>query len=115
MFYLFEVTRRNLTKKQKSFAFHLEKEALRLAADRAVSIEYENLLIFWERVVISCGKLYKSVNGLTPPKNVCKQVELKKIIDISNFIAFDYKLQYKNKRKLQEFVAQLINSWSHLH
>jgi hypothetical protein len=40
MFYLFEVTRRNLTKKQKSYAEHLEKEALRMAADRGVNVEY---------------------------------------------------------------------------
>lgn len=51
-----------------------------MAADRGVSEEYENLLIFWERVVVSCGKLYKAVNALTPPKNAGKQVELKKII-----------------------------------
>jgi|LakMenEpi03Aug12_release.lakeMendotaPanAssembly.Ray.scaffolds.fasta_scaffold349361_1 hypothetical protein len=101
MFYLFEVTRRSLTKKQKSYAEHLEKEALRLAAERNINIEYENLLIFWERVVLSCAKLYKAVKTLLPPKNVSRNVELKKIIEISNFIAFENKLQYKNKRKLQ--------------
>ena len=80
MFYLFEVTRRSLTKKQKSYAEHLQKEALRLAAERNFTIEYENLLIFWERVVLSCAKLYKAANVLPPPKNVCLHVELKKVL-----------------------------------
>ncbi len=40
MFYLFEVTRRSLTKKQKSYAEHLHKEAVKLANDRDVSIVY---------------------------------------------------------------------------
>jgi hypothetical protein len=61
-------------------------------------------------VVLSCGKLYKAVNALPKPKSASRQVELKKIIEIANFIAFDNKLQYKNKRKLQEFVAKIINS-----
>lgn len=100
MFYLFEVTRRSLSKKQKSFAAFLRKEALALAAERGVGEEYENLLIFWERVVVSCGRLYKSVSGLPPPKSHTNQVDLKKIIEITNFIAFDFKLQYSNKRKL---------------
>lgn len=40
MFYLFEVSRKSLTKKQKSYAEHLCKEALKLANDRDVSLVY---------------------------------------------------------------------------
>ena len=39
-----------------------------------------------------------------------KKIELKKIVEISNFIAFDNKLEYKNKKNLEEFVTKLINS-----
>lgn len=57
----------------------------------------------------ACGKLYKSLKAAGEPSEVDKKVALKRAIEIANFVAFDNKLEYREKRALDEMVCKLIN------
>ncbi len=82
---------------------------MKFASKRSVNVEYVNVKVYREMLLVACGKLYKSLKAAVEPSEVDKKVALKRAIEIANFVAFDNKLEYREKRGLDEMVCKLIN------
>ena len=93
-FYLFDTTKKHLTKKQKSFAEYLEKQVLDLASLYDIPIEIGFLQVCRERVVGDIAKFEACLKSLPKPENIIEKIQLSKLSKICEYIAYRSELKY---------------------